>query len=125
MHKTAMRTRYGLYEFLVISFGLYNTPATFMSIMNGIFHDKIEECVIVYIDNILIHSKSELDREWDLKRFLKKFRENKLHVNAEKKVFLLKELEFLVHVLSGEGIRPDPKSSKPSAVLRHRGFKKE
>ena len=56
LHKTAMQTRYGSYEFSVISFGLCNAPPTFMSIMNGIFHVKIEECVVVYIKNILIYS---------------------------------------------------------------------
>ena len=104
VHKMAMRTRYGSYEFLVMPFGLYNAPATFMSIMNGIFHEKIDECIMVCINDIFIYSKNELERGGDLR----KFRENKLYMNAKKSEFSLSELDFLDHVLSGEGIRPDP-----------------
>lgn len=56
VQKTAMRTWYGSYEFFVISFGLCNAPATFMSIMNGIFHEEIDRCVVIYINDILIYS---------------------------------------------------------------------
>ena len=108
VHKTAMRTRYGSYEFLVIPFGLCNAPAIFMSIMNGIFHEEMDECVVVYIDDILIYSQSELDHVRDLRRVLEKLRQHKLYANAEKNEFALRELEFLGHVLSGEGIRLDP-----------------
>ena len=52
-------------------FGLCNAPATFMSIMNGIFHDKLDECVVVYIDDILIYSRSELEHARDLRKILK------------------------------------------------------
>ena len=62
VHKTAMRTWYGSYEFLVMPIGLCNAPATFMSIMNGIFYDEMDECVVVYIDDILIYSRGELDQ---------------------------------------------------------------
>lgn len=54
MHKTSMKTRYGLYEFLVMPFRLNNAPAKFMFIMNEIFHEKMDECVVVYINDILI-----------------------------------------------------------------------
>ena len=90
-------------------FGLCNAPATFMSIMNGIFHDKLDECVVIYIDDILIYSRSELEHAQDLRKVLKKLRENKLYVNGEKSEFALKEFDFLGHVLGGNGIRPDPK----------------
>lgn len=109
VHKTAMRTRYGSYEFLVMPFGLCNAPATFMSIMNGIFHDEMDECVVVYIDDILIYSRNEVEHARDLRKVLSKLRENKLYVNADKSEFALKELDFLGHVLGGDGIRPDPK----------------
>ena len=109
VHQTAMRTRYGSYEFLVMPFGLCNAPATFMSIMNGIFYDEMDECVVVYIDDILIYSRSEVEHTRDLRKVLEKLRENKLYVNAEKNEFALKELDFLDHVLGGDGIRPDPK----------------
>ena len=87
-------------------FGLCNAPATFMSIMNGIFHDKLDECVVIYIDDILIYSRSELEHAQDLRKVLKKLRENKLYINGG---FALKELDFLGHVLGRNGICPDPK----------------
>lgn len=59
VHKTAMRIQYSSHEFLIMLFGLCNAPATFKSIMNGIFHDKIDECVTVYIDDILIYSQND------------------------------------------------------------------
>ena len=90
VHKTSMRTRYGLYEFFVMPFGLCNAPATFMFIMNGIFHDEMDECVVIYIDDILIYSRSEVEHARDLRKVLEKLRENKLYVNAEKNEFALK-----------------------------------
>lgn len=59
VHKTTMWTRYGSYEFLVLLFALCNAPATFMSIINEISHEKIDECVVLYIDDILNYSKNE------------------------------------------------------------------
>ena len=93
VHKTAMRIRYGSYELLVIPFELCNTPATFMSIMNGIFHKEMDECVVVYINDIPIYSRSEIEHARDLRKVLEKLRENKLYVNAEKSEFALKELD--------------------------------
>ena len=69
----------------------------------------MDECVVVYIDDILLYSRSEIDYARDLKRVLAKLKENKFYVNAEKSEFSLRKLKFLGHVSSGEGIRPDPK----------------
>ena len=80
-----------------------------MYIMNGIFYDEMDECVVVYIDDILIYSRSELEHARDFKKVLGKLRENKLDVNAEKSEFALKKLEVLGHILGRDGIRPDPK----------------
>ena len=109
MHKTAMRIRYGSYDFLVMPFGLYNAPATFMSIMNLVFHKEMDECVVVYIDDILVFSKTEEDHARDLEKVLSKLRQYQLFANVQKSEFFLEELEFLGHVLNWEGIRPDSK----------------
>ena len=105
VHKMAMRTRYGSYEFIIIPFRLYNTPATFISIINGIFLEEIYECVAVDIDDIFIYLKNELDHIRDLRQILDKLKKNNFYVNAEKNEFSLSELDFL----SGEGIYPQLK----------------
>ena len=84
-----MRTRYGSYKFLVTPFGLYNAVATFMSIMNSVFHKEMDECVVVYIDGILVYSKTEVDHTWDLEKVLSKLRRNRLFANVQKSEFFL------------------------------------
>lgn len=59
IYKTAMRTRYGSYKFLVMPFGLYNALATLTTIMNSIFYNEMDQCVVVYIDDILVFSKTQ------------------------------------------------------------------
>lgn len=110
--KRFMKTRYGSYEFLVMPFGLCNAPATFTTIMNAAFHDEMDECVVVYIDDILVFSKMKEQHALDVAKVLTKLREHSLFANAKKSEFFLKELEFLGHVLNEKGIKPDPKKIK-------------
>ncbi|GJV11612.1 putative reverse transcriptase domain-containing protein [Tanacetum coccineum] len=82
--KTAFRTRYGHYEFLVMPFGLTNAPAVFMDLMNRIFHEYLDKFVIVFIDDILVYSKSEEEHERHLRIVLEILRQKKLYAKFSK-----------------------------------------
>ncbi|KAJ4975503.1 hypothetical protein NE237_000609 [Protea cynaroides] len=105
--KTAFRTRYGHYEFLVMSFGLTNAPATFMKLMNRVFHDLLDTSVIVFIDDILVYSKDKETYVMNLRAALQRLRKEKLYAKFTKCEFWLKEIAFLGHVVSAEGIKVD------------------
>ena len=107
--KTAFRTRYGHYEFLVMPFGLTNAPAVFMDLMNRVFHPFIDSFVIVFIDDVLIYSRSMEEHEKHLRLVLQILREKKLFAKFSKCEFWLNEIMFLGHVVSGNGIYVDPK----------------
>ncbi|XP_074351383.1 uncharacterized protein LOC141690484 [Apium graveolens] len=106
--KTAFRTRYGHYEFLVMSFGLTNAPAAFMDLMNIIFKEYLDKCVIVFIDDILIYSKTEEDHAEHLRTTLEILKKKKLYAKLSKCEFWLQEVQFLGHIVSNEGIKVDP-----------------
>ena len=106
--KTAFTTRYGLYEYTVLSFGLTNAPAYFMSMMNKVFMEFLDKFVVVFIDDILVYSKNEEEHKEHLRLVLEKLREHQLYANFSKCVFWLKEVTFLGHVISREGIAVDP-----------------
>ena len=112
--KTAFRTRYGHYEFLVMPFGITNTPATFMDLMNRVFKECLDKFVIVFIDDILIYSKSIQEHEQHLRMVLETLRRNRLYAKFTKCEFWLERVHFLGHVVSREGISVDP--SKVEAV---------
>jgi hypothetical protein len=82
--KTAFSTRYGLYEFIVISFGFTNAPAYFMNLMNKVFMGYLDRFVVVFIDDILIYSKSGSEREEHLRLVLRKLRDNQLYAKYSK-----------------------------------------
>jgi hypothetical protein len=82
--KTAFSTRYGLYEFTVMSFGLTNASAYFMNLMNKVFMEYLDRFVAVFIDDILIYSKSDSDHEEHLRLVLQKLRDNKLYTKYSK-----------------------------------------
>jgi hypothetical protein len=106
--KTAFSTRYGLYEYLVMSFGLTNAPAHFMYLMNSVFMPEMDKFVVVFIDDILVYSKNEEEHEQHLWVILQRLRDHQLYAMFSKCAFWLKEVPFLGHVMSTEGIAVDP-----------------
>ena len=114
IHKTAFRTRYGHYEFTVMPFGLTNAPATFQRLMNRVLAPFIDKFVVVYLDDILIYSRTEEEHEQHLRTVLQRLREEKLYCRRHKCELGATEVEYLGHVVSAKGVRMD--SSKVSAV---------
>ncbi|GJS47429.1 reverse transcriptase domain-containing protein [Tanacetum coccineum] len=106
--KTAFRTRYGHYEFQVMPFGLTNAPAVFMDLMNRVCKPYLDRFVIVFIDDILIYSKSRKEHEGHLKLILKLLKEEELYAKFSKCEFWLSKVQFLGHVIDSEGIHVDP-----------------
>jgi hypothetical protein len=105
---TAFRTRYGLYEYTVMSFGLTNAPAYFMYLMNKVFMKYLDRFVVVFIDDILIFSKTMEEHEEYLRLVLEKLRSNQLYAKFSKCEFWLTEVAFLGHVISARGVSVDP-----------------
>jgi hypothetical protein len=107
--KTTFSTRYGLYEFLVMSFGLTNAPAYFMYLMNSVFMMKLDKFVVVFIDDILIYSKNEKEHAKHLRIVLQHLRDHKLYAKFSKCEFWLNSVKFLGHTISKDGISVDPR----------------
>ncbi|GKA72536.1 putative reverse transcriptase domain-containing protein [Tanacetum coccineum] len=116
--KTAFRTRYGHFEFTVMPFGMTNAPAIFMDLMNRVCKPYLDKFVIVFIDDILIYSKSEEEHEVHLKTILDLLKTEMLYAKFSKCEFWLKEVQFLGHVVNRDGIHVDPsKIAKPLTLL--------
>jgi hypothetical protein len=113
--KTAFSTRYGLYESLVTFFGLSNASTHFMYLMNSVFMEEMDKFVMVFIDDILVFSKSRKEHEEHLRIVLQQLCDHQLYVKFNKCEFWLTEVQFLGHVVSFEGIYVDP--SKVREVL--------
>jgi hypothetical protein len=113
--KTAFVSRYGLYEYMVMPFGLTNAPAYFMYPMNKVFMEYLNKFVMVFIDDILVYSRSEEEHEGHLRLVLQKLREHRLYAKLSKCEFWMKQVAFLGHVISKGGISVDP--SKVPHVL--------
>ena len=129
MAKTAFRTRYGHYEFLVMPFGVTNAPAVFMDLMNRVFRDFLDQFVIVFIDDILIYSRTEEQHAEHLRLVLETLKQHQLFAKFSKCQFWLTSIAFLGHVVSGSGISVDPQKiqavvdwPRPTTVTEVRSF---
>ncbi|RVW41427.1 Retrovirus-related Pol polyprotein from transposon 17.6 [Vitis vinifera] len=127
--KTAFRTRYGHYEFLVMPFGLTNAPAAFMDLMNRVFKPYLDQFVVVFIDDILVYSRSREEHESHLSIVLQTLRDKQLYAKLKKCEFWLDRISFLGHVVSNDGISVDPGKvdavanwRRPSTVTEIRSF---
>lgn len=106
--KTAFLTPMGQYQFKVLCFGLSNAPATFQRVMNEIFQPYIGKFVLVYLDDILIMSRTPEEHEHHLRLVLQKLREHKLYAKLSKCDFNRAELKFLGHIVGKHGVAVDP-----------------
>ncbi|GBG80876.1 hypothetical protein CBR_g31432 [Chara braunii] len=113
-YKNAFRTRYGHYEFIVMPFGLTNAPATFQRCMNDLFRPWLDKFVVVYLDDILVFSRTLQEHQGHLRQVLEKLREGNFKINAKKCEWAKTQVLYLGHMLDGDGIKPE--DSKIAAI---------
>jgi len=116
VHKTAFRSRDGHYEFLVMPFGVTNAQAIFMDYMNRIIRPFLDKFMVVFIDDILIYSRTREEHAEHLRTVLNILREKQLYAKLSKCDFWMSEIQFLGHVIFVQGISVDP--SKVEVVLQ-------
>jgi hypothetical protein len=107
--KTTFITKYALYEYTVMSFGLTNVPAFFMNLMNNVFMDYLDKLVVVFIDDILIYSQSEEENVDHLKVALQRLREHELYAKLSKCELWIDDVLFLGHISNRDGLAMDLK----------------
>ena len=100
IHKTAFRTRYGHYEFVVVPFGLTNALTTFMCLMNNVFSRYLDKFVLVFFDDILVYSKNEKEHEEHLRLTLNLLRKHQLYAKISKCDFYRDRIQYLGHIIS-------------------------
>ena len=109
VQKTAFNTRFGHFEFTVMPFGLTNAPATFMRLMQDVFRPLLDKCVVVYLDDILVYSKTPEEHIKHLRQVLELLRQHKLFGKLSKCEFACNAVEYLGHIVSDQGITVEPK----------------
>ena len=113
--KTAFRTHHSHYEFKVMPFGLTNAPATFQGLMNKVFMEYFRKFVLVFFDDILVYSKDMKEHLQHVKIVLDILRSNRLYAKKSKCSFGVLQVEYLGHIISGDGVSTDP--AKVKAVM--------
>uniref|UniRef100_A0A803SM11 ribonuclease H n=1 Tax=Anolis carolinensis TaxID=28377 RepID=A0A803SM11_ANOCA len=116
--KTAFQTKFGLFESLVMNYGLSGAPATFQHFVNDIFQDYLDRFLIIYLDDFLVFSRSQSEHEKHVRMVLQRLRDHGLYAKLEKCAFDLQEVDFLGYRVSPQGLSMDP--AKVSAVLEWR-----
>jgi hypothetical protein len=106
--KTAFRTHYRLFEWLVMPFRLTNAPAAFQCFVNDIFSDMLDICIIVYLDNILVYSEDPALHDKQVREVLQRLRKNSLYTNGKKCSFDVDRIEYLGFLVEPEGLQMDP-----------------
>ncbi|GJW97296.1 putative nucleotidyltransferase, ribonuclease H [Tanacetum coccineum] len=106
--KIVFRTRYGHFKFTIMPFGLTNAPTVFMDLMNRVCRPYLDKFVIVFIDDILIYYKTREEHEEHLGLVLEMLKKERLYAKFSKCEFWLREVQFLGHVINGDGIHVDP-----------------
>jgi hypothetical protein len=98
--KTSFITKYGLYEFTIMSFSLTNAPAYFMHLMNNVYMDYLDKFVVVFIDDILVYTQNEQEHEEHLRKVLQRLRDCQLYAELSKCEFSISEVLFLGHIIN-------------------------
>ena len=101
---TAFTCRYGTFEWHVMPFGLCNAPSTFQRVMNNVFFDLLDHGLLIYLDDILIYSKTQEEHKTLLQKVFKLLQQNQLYIKESKCSLFLESVEFLGHVISAEGV---------------------
>ena len=128
-YKTAFRTHSGLYEFTVMPFDLTNAPASFQSIMNKVFAPLLRHYVLIFMDDILIHSATLEEHILHLQQVLEIIQDNQFYIKLSKCIFAQQQLEYLGHLITSQGVATEPSKIQavaqwptPSTIKQLRGF---
>lgn len=128
-HKTAFKTHHGHYQFMVMPFGLTNAPTTFQCIMNTVLEPFLRKFVLMFLDDILIYSPDLSSHIQHITLVLDKLREHNLYMKLSKCSFAKKQLDYLGHIITDQGVATDPTKTEamcrwpvPISVTELRGF---